>query len=59
MLLHYCLETMMNTIHVHQIQIMVVTNSSKFKKSVTLESPNHYFNKQGKSICGVVAMKEL
>lgn len=53
MLLHYCLETMMNTIHVHQIQIMVV------KKSVTLESPNHYFNKQGKSICAVVAMKEL
>lgn len=60
MLLHHCFKTIVNTIHVHQIQIAVVTDTSKFKISLSLESAKHYFNKRGKkSICAVEAMKEL
>lgn len=47
-LLYHCFETIVNIVHVHQIQNTVVANSSKFKISLSLESVKFYFNKRGK-----------
>lgn len=44
--LYHYFETIVNIVHVHQIQNTVVANSSKFKISLSLESVKHYFNKK-------------